>query len=111
MKKFILIFLVVVCLGGIGYLGYVIFNAKSIKTVEIAGNMQTLYIVGEDIDFQDAQLKVTYKNGDIKMVDLNEKNVDVTLFSTSLQTHGKMKLIYKSEILEVEYDVIGQGLY
>lgn len=111
MKKFILIFLICICLGGVGYLGYVVFNSKSIESVEISGEMQTLYIVGDDLNFQDAQLKVTYKNGNIKMVDLSSKTVDVSLFSTSLQTHGTMKIAYKSFVLDVEYDVVYKGMY
>ncbi len=111
MKKVLIMILTAICACAIGYLGYVIFNAKSIDSVEIVGEMQTLYVVGDDLDFQEAQLKVTYKNGTIKMVDLDKKRVDVTSFSTSLQTHGTMKIVYKSAVLEVNYDVVNKGLY
>lgn len=111
MKKVIWIILAILCVCGIGYIGYVIFQAKNIDSVEIAGNMQTLYVVGEDLNFGDAKLKVTYKNGNIRMVDLNEKNVTVTLFATSTEDHKTMKITYKSEVLNVDYDVIKKGFY
>ena len=111
MKKFILIFLSVVCMAGVVALGYLIFNAKSIASIEIEGQIQTIYLAGQDIDFEDAKLKVTYKNGNVKFVDMKSKNVEVTQFSTSLKTHGKMKISYKSQILEVEYDVLESGMY
>ena len=72
MKKIVWIVLAILCACGLGYIGYVIFQAKNIETVEISGNMQTLYVVGEDLNFGDAKLKVTYKNGNIRMVDMND---------------------------------------
>ncbi len=111
MKKIILIFLIIVCSCGIGYLGYLIFNSKNIDKVELVGSVQTLYIVGDEIDFEDAQLKVTYKNGDINMVDLDSKSVEIQFFSTSVETHGKMNIVYKSAVIEVEYNVIQKGAY
>lgn len=111
MKKIILICFTILCFCGVGYLGYLIFNKSSIESVELYGNIQTLYIVGEDLDYQDAKLKLTYKNGDIKIVDITSKNVKVTNFSTSVEKNGIMKLTYKSHTIEVEYNVIYQGLY
>ena len=110
MKRIIVIFLAILCLCGVGFLGYLIFRTKNIEKVELAGNMQTLYIVGDKIDFEDAKLKVTYKNGNIKMVDIGD-NVDVSLFSTSLETSGKMKITYKGHTIEVPYNVVSNGLY
>ena len=54
MKKVIVVFLVILCSCGVGYLGYLIFRSKNIDTVELVGNMQTLYVVGDEIDFEDA---------------------------------------------------------
>ena len=67
MKKFILIFLSVICVAGVVALGWLIFNSKSIASIEIDGQIQTLYIAGQDIDFEGAKLKVTYKNGNVKI--------------------------------------------
>ena len=111
MKKMIIIFLIIVCSCGIGFVGYLIFNSKNIDTVELAGNMQTLYVVGDEIDFEDAKLKVTYKNGNIKMIDLDRDTVEIKYFSTSVETFGKMDIIYKSAVLPVEYKVIQKGAY
>ena len=111
MKKFILIFLAAICVAGVVALGYLVFNAKTIATVEIEGQMQTIYVAGQDIDFENAKLKVTYKNGSVKFVDMGNKNVKISQFSTSLKTHGKMKITYKSQVLELDYDVIEAGMY
>lgn len=111
MKKVIVVFLVILCSCGIGYLGYLIFRSKNIDTVELVGNMQTLYVVGDEIDFEDAKLKVTYKNGNIRMVDLNSSTVEVTYFTTSVETHAKMNLLYKSAVIPVEFNVIQKGAY
>lgn len=113
MKKIVLIVFSLLCFCGIGYLGYMIFNAKSIKTVEIVGNMQTIYVVNEAIypDFENAELKITYKNGSVKMVKPTTDNVEVKSFSTSLKTHGTMKLVYKSEVIDVDYNVVNKGFY
>lgn len=111
MKKFIVIFLIILCSCGIGYLGYLIFNSKNVDTVELVGNVQTLYVVGDEFDYEDAKLKVTYKNGNIKMINLNSKNVKISYFTTSVETHGKMAIKYKAEILELEYNVIQKGAY
>ena len=53
--------MIILCACGIGYLGYLIFMSKNIEKVELTGNIQTLYIVGDEIDFEDSKLKVTYK--------------------------------------------------
>ena len=111
MKKIIMIILSVVLIAGIVGLGFLIFNSKSIASAKIEGTMQTLYVAGQDIDFEDAKIKVTYKNGNIKMIDLDNKNVKISNFSTSLKTHGTMKITYKSQVIEVDYDVIEAGMY
>lgn len=111
MKKFIMIFLSVVCIAGVVALGWLIFNSKSIASIEIEGQIQTLYVAGQDIDFEDAKLKVTYKNGNVKYVNMTNKSVKISRFSTSLQTHGKMKIAYKSQMLYLDYDVIKAGMY
>lgn len=111
MKKFIVILLVILCTAGVIYLGYLIFNAKNVQAVELEGEMQTLYVVGDDIDFEDAKLKVTYKNGDIKMVDLDSKNVNIDMFSTSIEKKGTMNIVYKNFVVNVDYIVIKNGCY
>lgn len=111
MKKVILSVLIILFLGGIVYLGFIVFDSKSVKNVELVGNVQTLYMVGEDLDFEDAKLKVTYKNGDVKMVKLKNADVKVNLFSTSLEKHGTMQIVYKTHTLKIDYNVLKTGLY
>lgn len=96
---------------GIGYLGYVIFQSKNIDSVKLVGNMQTVYVVGDEIDFEDAKLQVTYKNGKMKLIDLNSSAVDIDYFTTSIETHGEMNIVYKSEVLKIKYNVIQTGAY
>ena len=110
MKRFLAILIVAIMLCGVGYLGYLIFLSKNIQTVEIVGNVQTIYIAGDDLDLQDAKLKITYKNGNIKMVDITDKNVDIANFSAdTVKNDGKMILSYKSFKFEIDYDVIEKG--
>jgi hypothetical protein len=72
MRRILLFIIAIVLLGGIGYTGYVIFGSKNISKVEVEGNAQTIYLLNETDtpDFQDAKLKITYKSGDVKYVDL-----------------------------------------
>ena len=111
MKKMIVIFLIILCSCGIAYVGYLIFRSKNIDKVELVGKIQTVYVVGDEIDYEDAKLKVTYKNGNIKMIDLDSKSVDIEYFSTSVETNAKMNILYKSETIEVEYNVLRKGAY
>ncbi len=113
MKKFLLALVIVVCLAGLGVLGYVVFNAKSVKNIEIEGNAQTLYFINESSTpkFDDAKLKVTYKNGNIKYVNFSSSSVKITSFSTSVENHGSMTITYKSQSISLEYNVIKMGYY
>lgn len=113
MKRAIVIVLSLLCVVGVVYLGYVIFRAKNVESIEIVGDIQTLYVANECVepDFQDAELKVTYKNGSVKMIKLTNDIVTVPSFSTSVADHKTMKIIYKSQELEVDYDVINNGLF
>ncbi len=111
MKKVLIIFLIIVCSCGVGFIGYMIFKSKNIDSVELVGNIQTLYVIGDNIDYEDAKLKVTYKNGSIRMIDLDSDSVEVLYFSTSVETHGKMNILYKATEIPVEYNVIQKGAY
>ena len=111
MKKILLAILVVICLCGVGILGYMIFSSRNIVSAEISGNIKTLYVVGEDLSFGDAKLKVTYRNGNIKMVDLDSDTVEVAYFTTSVETHGTMEITYKSQVVKVNYNVIKKGYH
>ena len=111
MKKIVLAILIVAVLCGVGYLGYIIYQSSNIKSVELVGNVQSLYLVGDEINYGDAELKVTYKSGNIKMVKLNDKSVKVSMFSTSERKHGKMNIIYKDYTMKVDYDVMNTGYY
>lgn len=112
MKKVIIATFAVFIVCGLFYVGYLIFGSLNVKEIEIMGQMQQIYFVGDDINFADAKLKVTYQNGNIKILDLKD-NVKVSLFSTS--GHGKyygtMKIAYKSQTTEVDYSVIERTSY
>lgn len=112
MKKFMLILLSVALVCGLAYIGYVIFGAVNVKEIKIVGNVQQIYFVGDDVNFADAKLEVTYHNGSTKTIDMNG-NVEVSLFSTS--GHGKyfgtMKVKYKSQVVDVDYIVLDRTSY
>ena len=112
MKKFLIIIMAVGLFCGAVYLGVAIFGSLNVKEIEIVGQMQQIYFVGDDVNFGDAKLKVTYQNGDMKMIDL-KKNVKVSLFSTSGygKYHGTMKITYKSQTTEVDYTVLDRTSY
>lgn len=110
MKKLILAIIIIAMLGGIGYLGYMIFVSQSIKNVELLGNIQTVYMTGDEINYDDTTLKVTYNSGSIKEVSL--KNATISGFSTSdSKTHGVMTIVYKDYTFKVEYNVLKHGYY
>ena len=115
MKRFILFILTIALLGGIGYTGYVIFSSKNISKVEIEGNVQTIYLLNETDtpDFQDAKLKITYKSGDVKYLDMATigEKITVDKFTTSLEASETMKITYKSQLITIDYKVIKSGLY
>lgn len=115
MKKLIVYLLLFGCLAGVVYLGFVIFSAKNIQSVELDGQIQTVYFVDDKIDFEDAKLKVTYKSGSIKMLDLNSSGMKINNFSTSTidnkDRHSKMSILYKSFTINIDYVVINRGSY
>lgn len=113
MRKFLLFIIAIALLGGIGYTGYVIFGSKNISKVEVEGNAQTIYLLNETEtpNFQDAKLKITYKSGDVKYVDLKSSNVVVDDFSTSIEASRTMKISYKKQLVTIDYNVIKSGLY
>ena len=113
MKKVLLFLVAIIFIAGIGYAGYLIFNSKNIVKIEIEGTAQTLYLVDEAVspDFQDAKLKITYKSGDVKYVEMKNSYLTIHDFSTSIVRHGTMKITYKSQMITLDYDVINSGVY
>ena len=113
MKRIISILLIVLCVAGLGVCGYFIFRKNNVESIEVVGNMQTIYFVNEttDVKFNDSKLKVTYKDGTSKLFDLSYDLVKVKNFSTSVVNDGIMKLIYKSHTIDVKYQVVYSGLY
>lgn len=113
MKKIISILLIVLCLAGIGVFGFFVFKKNNIETIEVVGDMQTLYFVNQatDVNFANSKLKVTYKDGTTKLFDLDKDLVTVKNFSTSVTNNGVMKIVYKSQTIDVNYSVIYNGLY
>jgi len=112
MKKVLIAAFAVAIVCGIAYVGYLIFGSLNVKEVEIVGEIQQIYFVGDDINFGDAKLKVTNQDGSVRMMDLNG-NVKVSLFSTSGygKYYGTMKLTYKTQSVEVDYSVIDRTSY
>lgn len=112
MKKVFKILIAVALVCGVVYLGIIIFNSTTVKDIEIVGNVQQIYFSGDDVNFGDAKLMVTYQNGTMKMIDMNN-NVKVSSFSTSGHGvyFGTMKLSYKTQVVSVDYSVIDRTSY
>lgn len=115
MKKLILLAITVLMLVGVIFVGRSVLNASNIEKVEIEGNIQTLYLLNEAApgkpDFQDAKLKVVYKNGKFKYVSMKDAEITVDNFDTSLTRSLEMLLTYKTHVLKVNYSVINGGMY
>lgn len=113
MKKVISIIAVCLAVCAVVVGGILIFNTSNIKSVEIVGNIQTIYFVDStnEVNFNDAELKITYKNGNVKLKKLTKKLVDVSNFNTSVMNNGLMKITYKSQTIDVGYNVVCSGLY
>ena len=113
MKKIISIISVCLIVGVIAFFGVMIFRTSNIKSVEIVGDIQTVYFVDStnSANFNDANLKITYENGSVKMKKLTYDIVSVKNFSTSIANDGIMKITYKSITMDVGYSVIWKGLY
>ena len=69
MKKIISIIAVCLIVAGLVIAGVFIFKTSNVQSIEIVGDIQTLYFVDSatDVNFNDAELKITYKNGSVKM--------------------------------------------
>lgn len=114
MKKILLMIFLVALTVGLVYLGYIIFGAANVKEIEIVGDVQQIYFVGDDLNFGDAKLKVTYQNGTSKFIDMQgNSSINVSMFSTFGygKYYGTMKIEYKNQVAEVDYTVIERTAY
>lgn len=113
MKKIIPIISAILALGLIVFVAIMLFRTSNIESVEIVGDIQTIYFVDSTntANFNDASLKVTYKDGSVKLKKLSYKNVSVKNFSTAVANNGVMKITYKSKTIDVGYSVVWTGMY
>lgn len=113
MKKIISIISIVLVIGVIVVFGVLVSKSANVEAIEIVGEVQTIYFVNStnDVNFNDAELKITYKNGNVKVKKLTKDLVDVNFFSTSVENNGTMKISYKSKDIDIGYSVISKGLY
>ena len=113
MKKIMPIISVFLVAGLITFLGFFIFRTSNIESVEIVGDIQTIYFVDSTntVNFNESNLKVTYKDGSVKLKKLSYDLVSVKNFTTSVANDGTMKITYKSKTIDVNYSVIWTGLY
>ena len=113
MRKFIAIVSVILIVGLIAILGVQLVKSANVESIEIVGDIQTIYFVEStsDVNFNDADLKITYKDGSVKIKKLTKKLVSVKNFNTSVVNNGTMKITYKSTTIDVGYAVVWTGLY
>lgn len=112
MKKVFILLMAVALVCGVVFLGIFIFNSTTVTKIEIEGEMQQIYLSGDEICFGDAKMIVTYQNGTMKKMDMNGK---VTVSSFSTAGHGSyfgtMNITYKNQTLKVDYSVIDKTSY
>lgn len=113
MKKFIAIISVILIVGLITFFGINFFKSSNVEAIEIIGDIQTIYFVNStnEVNFNDADLKITYKDGSVKIKKLKKNLVSIKDFSTSVVNNGTMKVTYKSTTINVGYAVVWTGLY
>ncbi len=113
MKKIIPIICSILAVGLIVFVAIMLFRTSNIDSVEIVGDIQTIYFVDSTstANFNDANLKITYKDGSVKLKKLSYKNVSVKNFSTAVANDGVMKITYKSKTIDVGYSVVWTGMY
>ena len=113
MKKIISIIAVCLVVAGLVIAGVFLFKNSNVQSIEIIGDVQTIYFVDSatEVNFNDAELKITYKNGSVKLKKLDKNLVDVANFSTSIENRGLMKISYKTQSIDIGYSVICRGMY
>lgn len=113
MKKFIAIVSVILIVGIIAFFSVQLIKSSNVESIEVIGDVQTIYFVNStnDVNFNDADLKITYKDGAVKIKKLTKKLVSVKNFNTSVVNNGVMKITYKSSTIDIGYSVIFTGLY
>lgn len=115
MKKIIPIISVFLVVCVVGFFSMLLFRTSNIVSVEIVddSNLQTIYFVDSTntVNFNDSNLKVTYKDGSVKLKKLAYDKVSVKNFTTSVENDGIMKITYKSKTIDVDYTVVCTGLY
>ena len=80
MKKVFSIIIMFLIVVGFVVAGVFLFKNSNIQSVEIIGNVQTIYFVGStnDVNFNDAEIKIVYKNGSVKIKKLDKNLVTVS---------------------------------
>lgn len=113
MKKIIPVISAFLAIVVVVFISFLIFRNTGIESVEIIGDVQTIYFVDSTntVNFNDAGLKIKYKDGTVKLKKLSYKNVSVKNFTTSVANDGIMKITYKSKTIDLRYSVIWTGLY
>lgn len=113
MKKIIRIVSLILLVSILAVLGIFVFKKSNIESIEIVGDVQTIYFANTatDVNFNNAELKISYKDGSVKLKKITNKLVSVANFNTSVVNNGTMKISYKSHTIDVDYAVINSGLY
>lgn len=113
MKKIIVSITLCLLVAGIVVLSILMFKSSKVQSIEIVGDVQTVYFVGStnDVNFNNSELKITYKDGSVKLAKLTDKLVSVSNFNTSVENSGIMKISYKTLTIDVGYSVVCKGLY
>lgn len=86
------------CMVGCGQEG------ATIKNMDISGNFQTEYLVGEQLYLDDAKLVLTYSDGEQKTIDVTASMIEN--FNTTSAGDKSLKINYNGESIDVDYKVV-----
>ena len=70
-------------------------GVAEVKSIEVIGNAYSEYIVGENYDYSNVRLHVTFQDGSEQTISANDEGVSVTGLDTSVATqNAKMTISY-----------------
>ena len=110
-KKITILLFFVMIIAVCGYLCFVIFADKNIKSVEPYVNCKQIYFLEENFDIDNLMLRVTYQSGRVEIIKGSDTDVKIRYFNSSTTGLKVMSLFYKMFEVKLAYAVIEQGAY
>lgn len=77
---------------------------SAIKNIDISGNFQTEYLVGDQLNLQGAKLVLTYKDGEQKTINITSSMIEN--FDTRTAGDKSLKVAFDGKTIDVDYKVV-----